>query len=75
MYYDFIRVSQAPNQWWTVTEGRSREIMHEFHNKSSAVAYARAMSWSRHATLYVDDEAGAPVRQSRASLTYPVSLE
>ena len=36
---------------------------------------ARAMSWSKQLTLFIDDDSGTPVRQSRERLTYPIRLD
>jgi hypothetical protein len=48
--------------------------MLSFDVKSHAIAFARAVSFSRKLALFVDDAYGVAIRQSPASLTYPTIL-
>jgi hypothetical protein len=48
--------------------------MMSFEVKSHAIAFARAVSFSRKLTLFIDDACGVSIRQSSASLTYPTVL-
>lgn len=62
----FIRVTQRQHLHWSVMRGPRGICLLTFKMKSSAVAYARAVSLASHLTLYVDDAGGTPVRQSAA---------
>jgi hypothetical protein len=75
MSHEVIRVSRISDGTWSVAGRFPLASVKDFRVKSHAIAYARALSWSRHSILMVDDELGIPVRQSRASLTYPVRLD
>lgn len=75
MHQDIMRVSRSLENTWNVKGGSTRSQGPSFRVKSHAVAYARAMSWSSRVTLFVDDDCGTPVRQTRESLTYPVHLD
>lgn len=75
MHQNIMRVTRSHDGNWRVQAGCGRANLHEFRVKSHAVAYARAMSRSSRSTLFVDDDCGSPVRQSSASLTYPIRLE
>lgn len=75
MSHEFIRVSRTPEGAWTVTSGPPCGNVKDFRVKTHAVAYARALSWSLRSNLLIDDAHGQPVRQSRASMTYPVQLD
>lgn len=75
MLQEAVRVTRRQEAMWRVEGGRSRPDQQHFRIKSHAVAYARAMSWSSQSQLFIDDEAGTPVRQTRASMTYPVKLD
>lgn len=70
----FIRVSQRGDLRWSVLCGRRDLPLLTFRLKSHAVAYARAVSFSGHLTLFVDDEHGVAVKQDVAELTYPLVL-
>lgn len=68
----FIRVSrQRGGERWSVLRGPRAISLLTFKFKSHAVAYARAVSFSGHLKLFVDDEHGLAVRQDAATLTYP----
>ena len=71
---DFIRVTKNSEILWTVLHGPRDLCLLRFKFKSHAIAYARAISFSGKLALFVDDEHGTAIRQSPASLTYPVFL-
>jgi hypothetical protein len=75
MEYDFIRVTRRHDGMWAVFRGPRRIVLLAFGLKTHAIAYARAISFSRKLALYVDDKTGIGVRQSSASLTYPIILD
>lgn len=72
MFQDIMRVTRLRDRTW---QARTTDHAQSFRIKSHAVAYARAVSWSKQLTLFVDDDRGTPLRQSRASMTYPVQLD
>lgn len=74
MEHECIRVIEGPDRAWTVTREPHRRRMLSFEVKSHAIAFARAVSFSRKLTLFVDDAYGVAIRQSPASLTYPTIL-
>lgn len=74
MESECIRVTEGPERAWSVVREPHRRSMMSFEVKSHAVAFARAVSFSRKLTLFVDDGYGVSVRQSSASLTYPTVL-
>ncbi|WP_423414970.1 DUF2188 domain-containing protein [Hyphomicrobium sp. B1] len=71
MKNDFIRVTRRSDGAWAVFRGSQGLALLAFRVKAHAVAYARAISFSRKLTLFVDDKFGIGVRQSYPSLTYP----
>lgn len=72
---DFVRVTQRCNEMWAARRGARDRPLLAFKAKSHAVAYGRAISFSRKLALFVDDKGGTAVRQSSSSLTYPILLE
>lgn len=74
MEHECIRVIEGPDRAWTVTREPYRRRMLSFDVKSHAIAFARAVSFSRKLALFVDDAYGVAIRQSPASLTYPTIL-
>jgi hypothetical protein len=42
--------------------------------REHAMAFARAVAYSRHAEMLVHENDGRIVRHARSSLTYPISL-
>ncbi len=75
MLQEAFRVTRRQEAMWRVESGPSHTHQQDFRIKSHAVAYARAMSWSSRSQLFIDDDEGTPVRQTRASMTYPVKLD
>lgn len=74
MESEYILVTKGPERAWTVVQEPRRRNMLSFEVKSHAVAFARAVSFSRKLTLFIDDASGVSIRQSSASLTYPTVL-
>ena len=74
MEREYIRVSEGPESAWMVLREPQRKSLRSFDLKSHAIAFARAVSFSRKLTLFIDDGSGVAVRQSSASLTYPTVL-
>lgn len=72
---DFIRVTRRSDGAWAVFRGSMGLALLAFKLKTHAVAYARAISFSRKLSLFVDDKYGTGVRQSASSLTYPRILD
>lgn len=75
MENDFIRVTRRHDGMWAVFRGRGRLVLLAFRLKTHAIAYARAISFSRKLALFVDNKCGIGVRQSSTSLTYPIFLD
>lgn len=74
MESEFVRVTEGPGRAWMVTREPLGQRLLSFGDKSHAVAFARAVSFSHKLTLFIDDARGVSVRQSAASLTYPTVL-
>jgi hypothetical protein len=74
MQSEYIRVTEGSERAWTVIREPHQRSMLSFDVKSHAIAFARAVSFSRKLTLFIDDAHGVSVRQSPASLTYPTVL-
>lgn len=75
MENDFIRVTRRRDGLWAVFRGRGGTVLLAFRLKAHAVAYARAISFSRKLALFVDNKCGVGVRQPAISLTYPILLD
>jgi len=75
MKNDFIRVTRRRDGAWAVFRGSQGLALLAFRLKTHAVAYARAISFSRKLSLFVDDKYGTGIRQSASSLTYPRILD
>jgi hypothetical protein len=72
---DFIRVTRRSDGAWAVFRGSQGLVLLAFRLKAHAVAYGRAISFSRKLALFVDDTFGIGVRQPSSSLTYPMILD
>jgi hypothetical protein len=72
---DYILVTKRHGASWSVLRGQRHLCLLRFRLKQHAVAFGRAMAFSRKLALFVDDRNGIAVRQSAASLTYPVLLD
>jgi hypothetical protein len=75
MSTDYIHVTKRHAASWSVRSGERDLCLLTFRLKPHAVAYARAMAFSRKLTLFVDNRNGVAVRQASSSLTYPVFLD
>lgn len=71
---EHIRVAAGLASTWSVLKEPHSQHLRSFNTKSHALAYARAVSFSRKLVLFVDDVRGLAVRQTSASLTYPIYL-
>lgn len=72
---DYILVTKRHQASWSVLRGQRHLCLLRFRLKQHAVAFGRATAFSRKLALFVDDENGIAVRQSAASITYPVLLD
>lgn len=75
MKSDYILVTKPHGASWSVLRGQSNLCLLCFRLKAHAVAFGRALACSRQLPLFVDDRNGIAVRQSSASLTYPMLLD
>jgi hypothetical protein len=71
---DDIHVGRGENKSWLVTRGNQRTELASYRLKNHAMAFARAVAFSRHAEMIVHDRDGRSTRHQRAALTYPTSL-
>lgn len=74
MRSEHIRVTAGLANTWAVLREPCGECLLSFNKKAHAVAYARAVSFSGKLVLFIDDSRGFSVRQTSASLTYPINL-
>lgn len=72
---DYILVTKQHGASWLVLRGQRNLFLLRFRLKQHAVAFGRAMAFSGKLALFVDNRNGIAVRQSAASLTYPVLLD
>lgn len=72
---DYILVTKRHGASWLVLRGQCNLCLLRFRLKQHAVAFGRTMAFSRKLALFVDNRNGIAVRQSSASLTYPVLLD
>jgi hypothetical protein len=72
MVHGSIHVKQRACGFWNVSGdvGQSRS----FRIRAHAVAFARALAFTTKSTLFFHDADGSSVRQTRASMTYPLVL-
>jgi hypothetical protein len=70
-----ICVSQAENGSWIVTQRQPHRALKGFRQRGHALAFARAVAFSRHAPLFVQALDGTRTQQRASSLTYPVCLD
>lgn len=71
---DDIHVSRDENKSWLVTRGSPRTELASYRLKNHAMAFARAVAFSRHVDMIVRERDGRGTRHQRASLTYPTFL-
>jgi hypothetical protein len=68
-----IHVKQRPCGSWNVS-GDEGLFSRSFRIRAHAVAFGRALAFTTGSTLFFYDADGSRVRQSRASMTYPLVL-
>ena len=70
-----IHVGLDPEDTWSVSAGPDRPPLASFRVRLHAVAFARAVAFSRGVEMIVHDAGGSLIRHPRASLTYPARLD
>jgi uncharacterized protein DUF2188 len=70
-----IYVTRITNGSWLVGKGSERLPKRTFKIKDHAIAFGRAVAFSRGSRLYIHGSDGIGVLQAKESLTYPVTLE
>jgi hypothetical protein len=75
MQGDYILVARQHEASWSVLRGGGSLCLLSFRLKQHAVAFGRAMAFSKKLALFVDDRNGIAIRQSSESLTYPLLLD
>jgi len=70
-----INVAQTDSGSWLVSQGTRRLPMRAFRLKAHAMAFGRALAFSRRAGLYVYGPDGCATQQARQTLTYPITLD
>jgi uncharacterized protein DUF2188 len=70
-----IHVGRGESGAWLVTRGGQRTELASYRLRDHAMAFARAVAFSRHVEMIVHDLNGRGTLHKRASLTYPVSLD
>lgn len=68
-----IHIEQKACGFWEV-HGGSNRASRSFRIREHAIAFGRARAFSTNARLFLREANGLRVRQSRASMTYPVVL-
>ena len=69
-----IHVERDESALWQVYGGDQRMSVVSFRCRGYAMAFARAVAFSRHVEMLVHETDGRITRHKRASLTYPISL-
>ena len=65
-----IHVQRKCSGDWLVRGGAGRH-MRSFRLREHALAFGRAMAFAGRLKLFLHDEDGSEIRQTRASMTYP----
>lgn len=68
-----IHIEQNACGFWEVRGGADRATR-SFRIREHAIAFGRARAFSTNAMLFLREADGLCVRQSRASMTYPLVL-
>lgn len=71
---DFHVICGADQLWRVEQEGHPSALS-SYRLRVHAMAFARAVAFAAHADMVVHDAAGIRTRHSRASLSYPTSLD
>jgi hypothetical protein len=69
-----IHVVRGADEAWLVKRGKM-PLSSSYRVRAHAMAFARAVAYSARADMIVHDLSGAKTRHTRASLSYPVSLD
>jgi hypothetical protein len=67
-----VYVVQGVNGDWAVSNGS--RTMARYQSQHGAMAFARALAYSRRVEVVVQPQDGSGSRHARASLTYPLDL-
>jgi len=70
-----INVAQTDSGSWLVSQGTRQLAMRAFRLKAHAMAFGRALAFSRGAAMYVYARDGRATQQARQTLTYPIKLD
>jgi hypothetical protein len=70
-----IHVVRGPDEVWLVKQGEMSLASPSYRVRAHAMAFARAVACRAHADMIVHDLCGAKTRYTRASLSYPTSLD
>lgn len=70
-----VHVARGPETTWLVRRGGQPAELASYRLKAHAMAFARALAFSAGVEMIVHDPNGVVTRHSRASLTYPTSLD
>jgi hypothetical protein len=70
-----IHVMRGPGKAWIVAHGGQFLVSANYRLRAHAVAFARAVAFGAHADMIVHDLGGRSTRHTRASLSYPTSLD
>lgn len=69
-----IHVMRGPGEAWMVAQG-GRFLTSNYRLRAHAIAFARAVAFGARADMVVHDLGGRKTRHTRASLSYPISLD
>lgn len=70
-----IHVMRGADEAWSVKRGEMPLAASSYRLRAHAVAFARAVAHRAHADMIVHDLCGRSTRHTRASLSYPTSLD
>ena len=68
-----VEIEQITSGSWHVSGGNSA-LGRVFRSRDHALAFGRALAYSKRSDLYLCGPDGASIRQKRSSLTYPATL-
>lgn len=71
----YIHVGRGEDEAWLVKKGHQNSAIASYRLKYQAMAFARAVAFSRGVDMIVHDRDGHATRHHRASLTYPTRLD
>lgn len=70
-----IHVVRGPGKGWMVVQDGRSFASANYRLRAHAVAFARAVAFGARADMIVHDLGGRRTRHTRASLSYPTSLD